>query len=292
MLFVFDERGVPSVAEILQLAPGQRPVSDRVQTGSVTLPQGTTARWIPVTFERPFDRTPIVSAGAASQQGRAPAMARIRRITTTGFELKLDTWRHLRTRHTFETVSFIAAEPGRHQIGDALLEAGAVTADGRWRQARFADRFERTPVVLPQVASARDRRGVTVRLRRVGSGGFQLRLQGNEVDERRGRRHGQETVQYLALTPGYGRIAGHKVWIGVTSVSVTNRWKGVRFGRTLAAPRVVAAGQTARGADPAVLRYDAVTSRTASVRMQEERSHDQEVRHGRERVGYVAIGAR
>ncbi|MBW3605875.1 MAG: DUF1929 domain-containing protein [Actinobacteria bacterium] len=292
LLFVFDEHGVPSVAEILQLAPAEQPVSDGVQTGSVTLPQGTTARWIPVTFARPFDRTPVVSAGAVSQHGRAPVTARIRNVTPTGFELELDTWRHLRTRHTFETVSFIAAEPGRHQIGDATLEAGAVTADGRWRQARFAAGLGRTPIVLAQIASDFDRRGAAVRVRRVGAGGFQLRLQGNEADERRGRRHGQETVHYLALTPGYGRIDGRKVWVGVTSVSVTNRWKGVRFGRSLATPRIVAADQTAKGFDPVVLRYDAVTSRTARLRLQEERSHDREVRHGRERVGYVAIGAR
>ncbi|CAN5848091.1 hypothetical protein BH23ACT10_BH23ACT10_15720 [soil metagenome] len=292
MLFVFDENGVPSVAKILQLAPSQRPVSNGVQTGSVTLFQGNNAGWIPVAFDRPFNRVPIVSAGAASYSAGKPTMPRIRNVTTTGFELRLDTWRNLTRTHTFETVSFIAAEPGRHQIGDGMLEAGAVTADAQWRQAKFTDGVGRTPVVLPQIASDADPAGATVRLRRTNAGGFQLRLQGNEADERRGRLHGQETVHYLALTPGFGRIDGRKIWTGVTSVSVTNRWKGVRFGRPLATPRIVGADQTAKGADPSILRYSAVTTRTARVRMQEERSYDREIRHGGERVGYVAIGAR
>lgn len=292
LLFVFDERGVPSVAEILRLAPVDPHVSAAVQTGSVTLPQGSTARWIPVTFEHPFERLPVVAAGAASSNGGRPVMARVRNVTTDGFELKLDTWPHLRSRHTFETLSFIAAEPGRHQIGDVVLEAGAFTGDGRWRRARFDTELGRTPIVIPQVVSDFDGRAATVRVRRVGAAGFEARLQGNEAAERRGRRHGQETVHYLALTPGRGRIDGRPIWTGVTSVSVTDQWKRIRFGRWLATPRVVAAGQTARGGDPVVLRHDAITSRTARVRMQEERSFDREVRHGAERVGYVAIGAR
>ncbi len=292
LLFVFDERGVPSVAEILTLVPAARHVSAGVQTGSVTLPQGSTARWIAVTFERAFDRTPVVAAGAASANGGRPVMARVRNVTTTGFDLKLDTWPHLPTRHTFETLSFIAAEPGRHQVGDVTLEAGAFTADAAWRRTRYRTAFDQRPIVVAQLASDFDERAATVRVRRVGNGRFEARLQGDEADERRGRRHGQETVHYLALTPGRGRIDGRPIWVGATSASVTDTWTDIRFGRRLATPRVIAAAQTTRGSDPVVARHDAITPRTARVRMQEERSVDREVRHAAERVGYVAVGSR
>lgn len=292
LLFVFDDRGVPSVARIVELAPSAPQVSAGVQSGSLTVTRARGRRWVPVRFERAFTRTPVVAVGAASTVSGRPAMARVRRVTTHGFEVALDTWPSVGGTHTFETLSFIAAEPGRHRIGGATLHAGAVTAGAGWSQARFGGALPTTPVVLPQLAGDVDPRAATVRVRSVGAAGVQLRLQGQEADERRGRRHGREVVHYLAVTPGRGAIDGRPVWTGVTRVAVTHEWKTIRFGRSLATPRLVAAAQTTRAADPVLVRHRRLRWRGAEVRVQEERSHDRERRHGRERVGYVAIGAR
>jgi hypothetical protein len=82
------------------------------------------------------------------------------------------------------------------------------------------------------------------------------------------------------------------VVVGLTPADVTDRWRSVAFGRTLAAPRLIAAGQTTGDQDPVTVRYSALTSMGAKVRMQEEQSRDRETAHGRERVGWVAVGAR
>jgi hypothetical protein len=219
-------------------------------------------------------------------------MAQVRKVTASGFEIRLDEWDNLDGRHGLETVSYVAAEPGRHRLGGVTLEAGALTADGSWRNARFGDPFGTAPVVLPQVTSAHDLHATNVRLREVNAAGFQLRLQEHEARERAGHRHAQETVHYIALSRGRGSIAGRQIVVGLTPADVTDRWRSVAFGRTLAAPRLIAAGQTTGDRDPVTVRCSALTSMGAKVRMQEEQSRDRETAHGRERVGWVAVGAR
>lgn len=292
MLFVIDKQGVPSVAEIVHLNATPQPSPSAAQTGTLTLAQITPKRWIPVAFERPFDRTPVVAVGAPSSSSADPVMARVRNVTTEGFELRLDEWDHLDGRHGEETVSYIAAEPGRHRLGDLTLQAGAVTAGGSWAKAGFTEPFARPPIVIPQLTSAGDDRTATVRLRGVNARGFELRLQGHEARERAGRRQGRDLVGYIALSAGRGTITGRPVSVGVTKVDVTHRWRGISFGRALGSPGLIAAGQTTSDADPVTLRYGALTSRGAKVRMQEEQSRDRETAHGRERVGWVAVGRR
>jgi hypothetical protein len=292
LLFVFDQAGVPSVAEIFQLDGTTASATEPVQAGSLTLAQFTRGQWVTVAFQRPFAHTPVVAAGAPSSHDAAPVMARVRNVTTHGFDLKLEEWSSLDGRHGLETVSYIAAEPGRHRLGGVTLEAGSLTAGGTWRDATFTDAFGAAPVVLPQVASTFDATAVTARLKGVRANGFTVRLQEHEARERAGRRHGEETVHYIALSGGRGTLAGRPIAVGATKVNVTDRWRGVSFPRKLAAPSLLAAGQTAGQTDPATVRYGALTSAGAKVRMQEEQSYDRETRHGPERVGWVAVGAR
>jgi hypothetical protein len=292
MLFVFDEAGVPSVAQIVQLDTTPPATAQAVQTGNLTLAQAKRGQWVTVAFQRPFARIPVLAVGAPSSDHADPVMARIRNITTRGFDIRLDEWGYLDGRHGLETVSYIAAEPGRHSLGGVTLEAGALTGGAAWRTVSFAGSFGRTPVVLPKVVSEFDARPVTVRLKGANARGFQVRLQGEEARERAGRQHPEETLHYIALSTGRGTIGGQPLMVGVTKVDVTERWRGISFGRTFAAPGLLAAGQTAAYPDPVTLRYGALTATGARVRMQEEQSHDRETRHGPERVGWVVIGAR
>ena len=292
MLFVFDGHGVPSVAEIVQLNDMPTPGSQAVQTGSLTLAQLKAGGWIDVAFQRPFERTPVVAVGAPSSRDGQPVMARVGNVTTRGFQLRLDEWSNLDGRHGEETVSFIAAEPGRHDLGGATLEAGLVRADGSWREVAFGERLTATPVVLPQVSGTGGGAVANVRLDGVNAGGFRLRLQSHEARERAGRRAGGQAVGYLALSGTRGEIAGRPLKVGATRVDVGDRWRTIRFGVRYGAPDLVAAAQTTTDGDPVTLRYARLTSTGARVRMQEERSHDRETRHRGERVGWVVIGRR
>lgn len=293
LLFALDEAGVPSVAPIVALGTDLAPQSqaaDGVRVGQLEVGQRQAGRWIDVAFDQPFARTPIVSFGAASSRGNQAVMPRVRNVTTAGFEFRLDEWGYADGRHPIETVSYVAAEPGRHRLGGITVQAGAVSADAQWRRATFAERFPTAPVVLPQISGDGD--PAAVRVDGVNDRGFGLRLTGQESDERRATPAAGATVGYIALTPGRGTIADLPVAVGVTRPTVTQRWSTVRFGMKVGAPKFLAAAQTTTGADPIVARFAALTSSTANVRVQEDGSFDAERGHSGERIGWMAIGTR
>jgi hypothetical protein len=293
MLFVIDGNGVPSKASILRLNTISAPSSTAVQAGHLTLASSDLGgRWITATFKRPFARTPVVVLGDASFNGAEPVHTRIRNVTKIGFQLRLEEWPYQNASHTFERIGYVAAEPGRHKLGNMTIEAGAMTGDDGRRRKRFSTPFDSAPVVLATVASTFNSRPVITRVSDVHRGDFSVRLQGQEADLRSGRTHGSETVHHIAFSLGSGWLAGQRLRAGRTGAQVTHQWRTIWFGANRPDGTLLSAMQSFRGSDPATLRYRGVQTRRAQVRVHEDRSRDNEMRHGGEKAGWVVIGAR
>ena len=293
MLFAITRAGVPSVARIQRIAGAARPRSTAVQAGTLTLTSSRAAgRWVTATFPRPFRRAPVVAVGAPSASGSDPAVARVRNVTRTGFQLRLDEWDRIDGDHGFERLSYLAAEPGRHRLGGVTLEAGAVTAADTPRRVDYRRRFGSVPVVMAQVASGRSSQPVITRTRASFRGGFRVRMQEREARARAGRAHGNETVHWIALGGRTGRVGGRRLRVGRTAVNVTHRWRTVSRKGRYPDGGFMAAAQTTNGGDPAAPRHRRLTAGRVQVRMQEDRTHDREARHGAERIGWVVFGAR
>ncbi|MBW3604437.1 MAG: DUF1929 domain-containing protein [Actinobacteria bacterium] len=292
MLFVIDEHGVPSVGELFRMTVAP-PAAAAVQTGNLTIANTDVGgEWITATFKRPFARRPVVTVGAVSRNGGDPAMVRVRNVTKTGFQLKLTEWDYDDGEHMRESLTYLAAEPGRHRLGDVTIEAGAVTANDDLRSVAYAKTFASAPIVLSQVASDFDPTTVVTRLANAGTTGFKVRLQEQEAAVKAGQRHGEETVHYIALSTGLGELDGQRLKVRRMGVITSHKWRRILFRSAYADPGLIVAEQTSKGADPVVPRYRRLTTTTAEVQVQEEKSHDSEVTHAKERLGWVVIGAR
>ena len=293
MLFVIDGNGVPSVASMVRLDPVGPPSSAAIQSGELTLASTDAGRWVTATFKRPFSRTPVVTVGGASQNGSSPVFTRVRNVTRTSFQVRLDEWEYQDGEHVLETVSYLAAEPGRHTLGGVTVEAGAMTGADAPRTATFAQAFAKPPVVFAQVASVRDPTPVTTRVSDVHSGDFRVRLQEQETETRAGRPHGNENIHWIALSRGTGTLAGERLRVGRTGAAVTDAWKTIWFKAAYPDAALLTAGQSIRGTDPATIRYRTLRTRSAQVRVHEEQSYDNEMAHNmKEKVGFVVIGAK
>jgi hypothetical protein len=192
----------------------------------------------------------------------------------------------------FETLTYLAAEPGRHTLGDVTIEAGAATASADLRRVDYAAAFGSTPIVLHQVASEVDATAVATRLANVSTTGFQVRLQEQEANVRAGEQHAEETVHYIALSTGLGELDGQRLKVRRMGVITSHRWRRILFRAPYEDAGLIVAEQTSKGADTVVPRYRRLTDTTAEVKMQEEKSHDSEVAHAKERLGWVVIEAK
>ncbi|PAP76670.1 hypothetical protein BSZ37_09565 [Rubrivirga marina] len=260
-------------------AGGAGPVAE---AGTVTVSQPSGDAWHAVPFERPFT-DPVVVAGPASSEGSDPVTVRVRNVTPTGFELQLDEWDYLDGRHVAETVSWLAVESGVHQLdGGGLIEAGLVGASETMKTYGLGAGFASAPVLVSQVVTAGGGAVVT-RQRNVTAGSFQLRIQAQESADY----PGAETVAYVAVEAG--AVAG-VLEAGRTPDAVGDLFHEVGLGTGFAsAPALLASMQTFDGADPATLRYRALTGSRFEVRAEEEQSADEETDHTDEVVGYLAI---
>jgi len=218
-------------------------------------------RWHRVELRGEF-RDPVVVAGVTGSPHVEPTTVRVRAVTPRSFEVRLQEWDCQDGVHRREAVYYLVVERGVRRLPDGrLVQAGTTevaSCHPDWTHVGFPRAFGRVPLVITQVASAREPSAVVTRMRAVGPRGFDLTLQEEEAAD---GRHAQETVGWVALEPGLYRFGE---W----------RWEA-------AVPR--------EGVDTAGRTF-ATSFGPLTMRVQEEFSLDREMWHLEERVGYLLLG--
>lgn len=98
---------------------GLKAEANRVQVDGV---------WTPVTFTTPFETVPVVFVSQLNSSTIHPLTARVRNVTTTGFELKLQKESAIKTSISKESVAYLAITQGTGTVNDQKLIVGK-TAD-------------------------------------------------------------------------------------------------------------------------------------------------------------------
>ena len=282
---VTDEQGAVSNAATITVSIAQATAGFAMEMGELTV----NSKWSVVTFSEPFV-APIVVAKPASNINADPCVVRIRNLTATGFEIRLQNWNYLPDAHVGEKVSFIALERGTHMLEDGtMIEAGmfATNKVGTFVPVKWSKTFNVAPVVAASIVSSNDTDAVDGRMRRISNTGFEYTMQEQEKNT---KTHGTESIAFIAWEPSSG-LTGNLVYeIGVTADAVTDKWHTLAFTEPFqAAPNLIADMQTTGGIDTANLRHSGLTADGVQVRVAEERSKDSETSHTTEIVGFMAF---
>lgn len=256
------------------------------EVGEVTIDE----KWVFVSLEQSFD-DPVVIAGPPSANGSEPALALIRNITPTGFEIRLKEWDYQDGKHAFEQVSYIVVEKGSRilESGDRV-EAGYFNATHNKVKVNYQQPFTSTPVVLTTIVSENDNMPVTGRLKNVTQDSFEYSLQEEEgsVDQS----HLEERIAYVAWKPGKGKENGLIYEVAVTGDNVKHKWKSFTMqSEFVSLPYILANMQTKNGSDPATTRQKNLTMQDVEIRVEEEKSATNETRHTTEVIGILIIGS-
>lgn len=256
-------------------------------------------QWERVSFEAPFELTPIVIMQPVSAHDSAPVSVHLRKVTRRGFEFRLEAWESHDGEYTPEQFSYLAVARGVYELSGSLVnaEAGFVAADASPQSVSFDHSFTRRPVVLAQTQT-NGRHGdaavgssAVTRVAVTGPNQFTVRLQQQE-------QYRSETVGYLAFELGAGvldppidaldqRLGRFEV--ESTTQSVTDGWHSITFEHTYDQPIFLSGLQTLAGHDTATTRVEKLHSEGVAIRIEEDRSHDRELIHVPERVGYAVF---
>ncbi len=253
------------------------------ETGVVSL--GHT--WAQVNFSQPYEN-PVVIMGSLSTVGHQGATPRVRNVTATGFEVRVQEWDYLDGLHAAESVGYMVMEAGLHILEDGTTITVGTTAGvvENFQRINFPNAFDSTPLVLSQVVSENDASAVVTRHRQVARHGFNVRLQSEEA----GSAHGAEQVNWIAIDQTTGVNNSLLFESGTTGNVVDHTDFDLTFGQTYnSTPALFAQMQTFNGSDTSVIRYRNLDQDSSLIFLQEEQSQDTELTHGQENVGFLAF---
>jgi len=246
--------------------------------------------WATVNLTKTFT-DPIVVAKPLSLNGGQPAVVRIRNVTPTSFQIRVQEWNYLDGSHAYETVAYLVVERGHWYLANgAQIEAGSLSFSGlnNWQSVTFSTAFPTAPVVLSVVGTFNGTDTVATRNRNVSATGFQVAMQEQENKLTSG--HTTETIYWIAWEPGTGEVNDPIAYEAGTTTGVKHTFKTINFtGSYGSAPCFLADMQTTNGGDPANVRYKNLTTASIQVQIDEEQSKDSETHHTGETVGYLAF---
>lgn len=260
--------------------------------------------WTTVNLTKTYD-DPVVVLGPLSYTGGQPATTRVRNVTPTSFQWRVDEWEYLDEGHLDEAVAYVVMEAGFHTLANgAVVKAGKKDVPSDFWIEALGGQLSEIPVVFPQVVTENEAQAVSVQIRDVTLFDFELRLReeegGGTLDG--DRAHGIETVAYLAIEPGTSDASDTDLFeVAVTSSrDFDTRWSTIDFALDYPdADRLFFADfQTTNGGDPWSPRYNrnlnsnttSLTAESVQVFGQEETSADSETGHVDERLGYWVVG--
>jgi ABC-type transporter MlaC component len=232
---------------------------------------------------------PVVVAKPASLNGREPAVVRIRKVDTSGFEVRIQEWDYLDGLHHDEQISYLVIEKGSYVLpGDILMEAGSFKADGNnFKFNPFSGTFNEIPVVITSVTSINESNAVVGRIRNVSHEGFEYYLQREEKNK---KNHGVETVSFIACEPFSGVMNNLTLEVGTTGNLVNNNFHYLSYNeKFLNIPYFLADMQTTNDTETANIRWQNKNLYSIELHISEENSRDAELNHSNENVGYIII---
>lgn len=246
-----------------------------------------THEWVRVNFENAFI-TPAVFVSPPTNNGAVPVLTRVRNLSKSGFDIRLQEWDYQDDIHDQETVSYLVLEQGQTTLPDGtMIEVGRFTGSTKKQTVALKQAFSTTPIVLTTVVSENEADAVIGRVSTTTKSTFAYLLQEQESTK---TKHVNESVAYLAWSPGSGDIDNIRFSSVIPATTTTSNVTTIPFQEPFqAVPFFFAEQQTMNGGDTAALRLQKLTTDRVELFVQEEQSKDSEVNHIGETVGYLAL---
>ena len=264
------------------VAPGTIPT---FEVGEISIDH----EWVNVLFENNFNH-PVVIAGPPTFNGSNPVLVRIRNIDQKGFKIRLQEWDYLEDNHVEETFSYIVMEKGAYTLDSGMkIEAGSFTGSSKRQKISLLQKYSTPPVLLTQIISGDDPDAVTGRIYKIKRKSFKYLMQEQQTTR---SSHTPETIGYIAWEPGIGEISGLIFETRKTRKKVKHKWYNLTFKTEFPAqPLFIADMQTYKGGDTAAVRAHDLSRTSTQIKVEEEQSKDNEIKHNKEVIGYLVIGS-
>ncbi len=261
----------------------------QAEYGSLSL----TEEWQTVTLNKTYTNA-VVIVSDPSNDDTDSVTTRIKNVTSTSFDIRIDEPEAHSGTHSTETASYFVGEAGNYEMSDGTkITLGTVSSNGlssNSHELTFNIGSSLTnPAVFTQIQTDNDSNWVVTRVRNVTSSTFVLGLQEQELFS--SHNHGDETVGYLAIEKGSNKSDGfNTIDVGETSNTYTHSTRSQSFGTTFSeTPALIVKMATRDGRDTSNVRITSITNSSFSAYIDEENSTSSEQSHTDEALYYLAL---
>ncbi|MDJ0678264.1 MAG: M10 family metallopeptidase [Xenococcaceae cyanobacterium MO_167.B52] len=239
---------------------------------------------------------PVVFAQPLSRNGGDTAIVRVTDTQSDSISFYVQEAEYLDGKHIKESFSYMVLETGSWQLADGtLVEVGTVNSNAnirsQWETIDFQSDFSQAPVVLSQVQSTNNSEFIRTRQTQGTATGFKVALEKEESLKK--SQYQQDRIGWLAISSGAGTWDGNYYQATNTGDKVTHRWHSLDLSDNFTeTPQVLAAIASYDGGDASGLRSREITGANGTnieIRIEEDRSLDNEMWHTTEDVNFFAI---
>ncbi len=273
-----EDKTAPSIYRIYTLPNGKKLIAGVMEN--------VTQRWKTILFPIHFKVDPLVFAQLVSINEGSAAVARMRNISTSQFQLRLQEEENNDGLHLEEKVAWIAIEEGSQMVGQAL-EAGKVSAGSNATALTFNQSYSQPPAFIESIQTYFEPDPVALRYENLSGTGTTIYLE-EETSRDIETEHVNETVAYLAIGALGNLLDQSGEIIGETgTIAVTNNLLTIPFSNQFHHPVVVLGGSSRSETDPTSIRVTNVTNSNFQVQLQEWDYEDGT--HAAENLSYLII---
>ena len=245
-----------------------------------------------ITLNRSFNH-PIVICGDPTYNGKTHCIVRILKITKNSFTVKLQESFKDDKKHRMEKVAWIVGEKGTWSISNTNKQIifGNFTTSKTTRKGfnkiTFNTPFLNTPIVLTQVATNNGKDLVVTRTNYLNKNSFHCSMQESDGLN---NKHKRENIHWCAISQETDTMGDLKIQCGRIS-RVNHKVKTVHYHNNYftSIPNLLTKCSSYRGKDLVNTRIQP-SHLQFRVRLQEDKTKDNETKHVGENVDFIAIG--
>lgn len=240
--------------------------------------------WTTVSFDTKIE--PVIITTIQTTNNSNPLSVRIRNISSSSFEMKLQHPNYINSIGVSETVGYIVGEKGLSAYKNGFIEFGK--HDTNYLSSRGFSRvnllgsYTSQPVILTHTQTYNGPDWIVTRTRNISTSDFYISMQEEERLNNGG--HYTETLGYMAMSNNIENIENNVISY------VNNNQKEYKYVNTYTKnPLIFCNLSSFNGSDTAYSRLSNISTSSFDVSIVEEKSRDTEIYHINETVDCVIL---
>ena len=203
--YLDDVHGTETVGYLV-VERGRYTLADGTQVEAGRFMTNRTSSFASLRFTQAFRKVPVMAATVTTYNEADTVTDRLRKISTQGFDFRMEEQQLNAQKHLSETICYIAWEPSSGTVNGMLFEVGRTqnSVTDAYQAIKFLQDYSDPPVVIADMQTTDGSDTANVRCQNLNLEGIEVQID-EEQSRNSGTAHTTEVVGYMVFDAGISR---------------------------------------------------------------------------------------